>query len=446
MTQTATTTTAPGRLRRVRILSLDGAGIYGLAEALLLRGLCQRDPDFLKPGTVDLFTGTSAGAINCLLLATHENPREAVETGFLEDFWHEADEFTQSSPAAWYLSWLGYTPWFEAPATFRAQDKYFGKLRMRDLEQNVLISIMDWHGKHDFPGMTQAPDLEASPLDYFRSSIEEAWSEMLEAMLEAGRPGPEQTGYTGDPHSVATRPRRWSPHFFARLPTVEATAQTLAHEGVERGLDSTLPPMEHPALDYLVTNLAYAAQTPPVARPYKFGLGDGASGNVSPASGAFAWAYDHVRGAHGIAAERRGEPAPTIPLDAISVLSVGDCSVIPYHWQKSSYFSGLNWYQSWPSNPWTGAWAAPATYSFQAGAEENNEIVGRLLHDNFHRLNPGILKTAMVTATYNSRNPMWRRYILAEIEKVSHHGTACKAMDATAEWLKSPAWTRQTLS
>ena len=74
---------------RLRILSVDGAGIYGLTGAIWLRRLCLEDPSFLAPGNVNLFAGISAGAINVLLLAKEPDPRRAVLDGRLERFWQE---------------------------------------------------------------------------------------------------------------------------------------------------------------------------------------------------------------------------------------------------------------------------------------------------------------------------------------------------------------------
>ena len=44
---------------KYRILSLDGGGIYGLTEALLLKELCRRDQRFLTRGNIFLFAGSA---------------------------------------------------------------------------------------------------------------------------------------------------------------------------------------------------------------------------------------------------------------------------------------------------------------------------------------------------------------------------------------------------
>ncbi|MCA9649183.1 MAG: patatin-like phospholipase family protein [Myxococcales bacterium] len=66
----------------IHIISMDGGGIYGLATARMLRKLCERDPAFLAKSDIASyrFAGTSAGALNALLLAKEEDPRAGWTT------------------------------------------------------------------------------------------------------------------------------------------------------------------------------------------------------------------------------------------------------------------------------------------------------------------------------------------------------------------------------
>ena len=49
--------------KRIRVVSIDGGGLYGLTQAIWLRKLCEQDPEFLKPhdDVRYFFAGTSSG-------------------------------------------------------------------------------------------------------------------------------------------------------------------------------------------------------------------------------------------------------------------------------------------------------------------------------------------------------------------------------------------------
>src|SRR5690349_4184758 len=115
-----------------RILTIDGGGIYGLLSAVWLRKLCEQDPSFLRDDQIDLFAGVSSGAINTLLLARHEHPREALLASVLEEFWaRPVGVFSHTNPATRLLSWLGLTPWFGAEDMERVLVEHFGDMRLQ---------------------------------------------------------------------------------------------------------------------------------------------------------------------------------------------------------------------------------------------------------------------------------------------------------------------------
>lgn len=354
---------------------------------------------------MDLIAGCSAGSINTLVMATAENPREVVLDGTLERMWKDTQEWADDSVAMNLGAMMGLTPFFTRRTTYALMDKYFGKMRMKDLKQKVLISIYNWHGDESFPELSEWPELEKKP---FMVEAMEAWQANLKAMSGATSRG-EQTGYSGD---KLWNFRRWGPTHF-----------TNAVEGL-------------PDQDYYVSNVGYVAQTPPVARPYKFGLGDGASGNLSPAGLAFSWMFDHRR-------DQNQGKAPDV--EAISLLSVGDGAILPYHWEKESYFNGARWYQKWPSNPGQGAWSSPSDYQFQGSAEEDNETVARILKGRFFRLNPGLMHRPMVTSTYSCGTPAGRDKVFREIDEAFKTSVAKDAMDQAARWLETPAWSQESL-
>jgi hypothetical protein len=380
-------------MKRMRVLCLDGSGVYGLIEARLLRGLCERDPEFLSPGNIDLIAGCSAGSINTLVMATEESPRDLLLDGTVEKMWKDTQEWADDSMMMNIGVMFGMTPFFTRTTTYSMMDKHFGKKRMRDLKQKVLISIFNWHGNEDHSELADWPELEKKP---FLVNAMEAYQQNLKDIKNASRRG-EQTGYRGD---KLWNFRRWGPTHFTNMG-------------------------DGPEQDYYVSNVGYVAQTPPVARPYHFGLGDGASGNLSPAGLAFSWMFDHLRDKHGKAA----------PVDAISVLSVGDGAIIPFHWEKQSYFNGAKWFQKWPSNPQMGAWSTPSDYQFQGSAEE----------DRFFRLNPGLMHRPMVASTYSCGTPSGRDKVFKEIDEAFKTRTASDAMDQAAEFLLSDRWTQDRI-
>ncbi|MDJ0836203.1 MAG: patatin-like phospholipase family protein [Acidobacteriota bacterium] len=130
-----------------RLLSMDGGGIYGLATAIMLRKLCERDPDFLTGSDIFMFTGTSAGAINALLLAKSPKPREVALSGELESFWKEAGVYAAYDNLwlEWYALW-GLIPWFATDGYIKVLKKYFGDLRLCDLPQRVMVTSFRWSG------------------------------------------------------------------------------------------------------------------------------------------------------------------------------------------------------------------------------------------------------------------------------------------------------------
>ena len=133
----------------LRIVSMDGGGIYGLGTAIMLRKLCERDESFLGPGHTWLFAGTSAGALNALLLAKEQNPRKIILDGELENFWREPGIYIRDYATDWYgaiMSFYGLTAWMGQREMLDVLYKYMGRVTLGELEQKVLIATFDWTG------------------------------------------------------------------------------------------------------------------------------------------------------------------------------------------------------------------------------------------------------------------------------------------------------------
>jgi len=130
-----------------RVLSMDGGGIYGTFTAIMLRKLCERDEKFLVDDQITMFAGTSAGAINALLLAKHENPRDAIQERVLERFFTDARVYSnQMNPIAGALSLVGLTSWSGKADFYAILEDYFGDMKMKDLKHRVMITAFDLAG------------------------------------------------------------------------------------------------------------------------------------------------------------------------------------------------------------------------------------------------------------------------------------------------------------
>lgn len=128
-----------------RVLSLDGGGIYGMFTDLMLKDLTERNAGFLKDGSVNLFAGTSAGAVNSLLLAMHQTPADGLAAAI--EFWGEPGVYDNSDPMQlWVTSLMGYSPYFGTEDYKAVLVKYFGERTLGDLRHPVLVVTWDWAG------------------------------------------------------------------------------------------------------------------------------------------------------------------------------------------------------------------------------------------------------------------------------------------------------------
>ncbi|MDJ0836210.1 MAG: patatin-like phospholipase family protein [Acidobacteriota bacterium] len=140
-----------------RILCMDGGGIYGLTTAVMLRRLCRRNEGFLDFKVIrkHYFAGTSAGALNALLLAQEENPRTAVLSGKLERFWAHPGIYTnQVNPFTAWLSFFGLTGWHGEADFVQLLKQTFGEhTKLKDLKHDVMISTFSMDGSPPAKGI-----------------------------------------------------------------------------------------------------------------------------------------------------------------------------------------------------------------------------------------------------------------------------------------------------
>jgi hypothetical protein len=131
-----------------RILAMDAGGIYGTFTAIMLRKLCERDENFLKDDQITLFAGSSAGAINALILANEENPRDAaLKERKLEKFFKDSRVYSnRKNPVAGALSLVGLASWSGKADFYAVLEDYFGDMKMKDLKHRVMVTAFNLRG------------------------------------------------------------------------------------------------------------------------------------------------------------------------------------------------------------------------------------------------------------------------------------------------------------
>jgi len=427
------------RSPKYKILSLDGGGIYGLVSAMWLRKIVERDPHFLSVPTrnprldrpapdsdLALIAGASSGAVNALLLARHERPREALLSGEIEGFWKRAGVFSNTDPMTAWTSYWGMGAWFGTDDLKRVLDEYFGSLLLKDLHQNVLITCFDWYGH----ARDEFIKFDASA---------QAW-----------------------PQPGAAKARSWSPRTFTNF----------------------LPRGNPKDWDYRVADLAYAACAAPGFRAVIGGLADAASSTVNPTVDAIAGITYLVRwhnerflapgegarpsrrkpksGREPLAAtpqsvappetgteedyEYRSNPliggthyvrdedeedsgeSPATPsaaarerfdlglLDQMGILSLGDGTIEPSFWLESFNLSAMQ-LQMAPTNPFMGNFYSPQTWLALDAPTRNIDDYARALigPNRYMRVNPRLLPIPTLVASGGARFPWYRDWLTEQL-------------------------------
>jgi hypothetical protein len=447
------------------ILSLDGGGIYGLTTAIWLRQLCEQVPGFLVPGQVRLFAGTSSGAINCLLMAMHEAPREAVLSGQLERFWKGTGVFSNQN--AWTRSLGGHvTSLFGTEDFLNALRDEFGDMTLGDMKNRALISTYNWTGtpteKQTFGTPFDGPDVDWSafrPENVFRP-----WERTTNQKTRAG-----QT------HA------HWRPKFFD-----------------SHGLTTT-------DRDIKVVDVAYAAACVPGLRSLRGGLGDGASFNANPSVSALAHLMEQWEACvkHGLPLREltgnanpeldvspreqirriiadgfmphQDRPQPYLELahrwkklgpkekekevkDAsldheawvttqgkgillawTKMLSVGSGQALPAL-GYSNIDVGSSLWQQLPTSPFDGVFLPSTLFALDAPATAAEYSIRRLLHDERSlRLNPDLMPIPTVLASIMAINPGLRAYITKMIYDQTESAKSKNAVSNAAKFLEQQA-------
>lgn len=388
---------------RRRVLSIDGGGIYGLTSARWLRRLCEENPSFLNGEDIFLFAGCSSGAVNSLLLAQRDRPRDAVLSGELEDFWHDPGTFTNTDPTGQWLSWMELSGWFGERDFLDLLVRHFGDKTLGDLKHRVLISTFNWGGSPpEFPPIEKAVDKGASALE--QPPVVTLFQELWKGFFTPPSPAKEAT------YAKSDDLRRWHPELFSNA---KGSSQSR----------------------FRVVDIAYGAATPPGFRALRGGIGDGASFSASPSVDAIAHlvadAREQAAGAHRAAVHD--------VLDTISLLSLGDGTFSPFHSLPNSNLGFKTWGQV-PSNPPLGAIWGPTAYALQPADMQATQIAEELLGPDFFRLNPPIMNLPTVVAAFIARWPSCRTWLLQRIEQATKTELSEASVADALRFLRSPEW------
>jgi hypothetical protein len=131
---------------RYNILSIDGGGGFVLMSLLLLERIEEDQPGFLS--SVDLFAGTSAGAISAIILAADDDPAHGLKSAIA--FWENTPILARS--ARHLLTGLtGITSLYSHDVLKAALEGVLGGRRLRDFTKGVLVAAVELDNKSRDP-------------------------------------------------------------------------------------------------------------------------------------------------------------------------------------------------------------------------------------------------------------------------------------------------------
>ena len=132
-----TAETIKKQYRSFNILSLDGGGVRGALEAVLLDRIQTEFPNFIRD--LDLIAGVSTGGIQALAIAANKQPpvvREMYEKSAKYIF---ADSFLDDFRDLWKIAGADYSN----KNLHKLLELQFGDMRLRDLDKKVAIVTFD---------------------------------------------------------------------------------------------------------------------------------------------------------------------------------------------------------------------------------------------------------------------------------------------------------------
>ena len=373
--------------QQLRILSMDGGGVYGMFTDLMLKDLHGRGEDFLDKDCVHLFAGTSAGSVNACILALHEHPVEGLEAA--TRFWAEPGVYDNSDPTKlWFTSLAGLSPYFGTDDYRQVLEKYFGDKTLGDLHHPVLVVTWDWNGLPAKEG-AKGDERHWKPRIFcnFPDDNPDRQERVADVAFKAGAPSWFRCIYKGGQDGGLVAP---NPALYAVTKVVDTLSKARGAKDA-----SKLPPGFRP----LVTQ-----------------------------------------------GKRTGDDKHFDLLGHLSVFSLGVGARQPFlpvsyaNWSNRQWMSGM-----W--NPYTGHWVSPMTsIALDGPTDAVDKQCDSLLNIpghpcGFFRLNPRVLETPVMDALMNLRaNPWYLEYIEKDIRKAVEKPVATRAIKKAEGWLRSAGW------
>jgi len=389
-------------MNKIRILAMDGGGLYGLTEALWLEQLLKDNPDFLKPedGVDYYFTGASAGGVNALLLAQEEDPRQAIRNGVLSKFWHEAGIYTNKNPVENFFSWFGIRPWLGTMDTMEVLKQYLGDKTMGDLPHRAIIATYNWYGHPDIEFPEETPSLKLS------------WPPKMPAM---------PTISMWEKHATYTDfgDHQWGPKFFTNFATSGPSCKH-ADDSHQKN-----------------TDVGFAVIAMPPVRSILGGVGDAGIFNANPSVDAIGAILVHYEREYADEFTNMDDYHDHVfnVLREMHMLSLGDGAIMPRYWLRDHSLGPTLW-KKIPVNPTFGKFT-PNDYMLNQGLQEAAINAHRLLYFNFWRLDPGVMKWPPGPVLLFVRNKFTREAFMQMVHKGCGAAHSLKAVQDAARFTKN---------
>ena len=385
-----------GERSRIRnILCFDGAGIYGLTQALWMQWLINNDARLMSwpvdegdRSMTELFAGCSAGAVNAMLLARYSRPRDHIDE--VVQFWYEPGTWTNKYFPDSVTSLTGLTAWYGTQDYKETLYDYFGDMRMGDLAFPVLIAIYDLSDADDANPRTR--QWQPRVLVNYPAQIDSL------SCLDVSQLPVAEVAYcaTAVP-SLRAIERGWADGGFVTAdPSVQAILGACIHDSGHH-VDDASQVMD---ISEILRAAIFGHEAPLVAN-----------------------AGDHFQ--------------PRSTLQGLKVFSIGDGG--PETWCGDPDFNmGLQW-SLLPSNlrDLPQGVFPPSAYDWLSPPVELAVQISRgLLEDgNFFRLDPQIVWIPVSMTVYACRVPAWRQYLLQMIERGVQSPASMQALQQALEFI-----------
>lgn len=398
------------RLKKIyfRILSLDGGGVYGIYTALMLKQICDHDENFLNDGSVNLFAGCSAGALTSLLLAMHENPRDALMEGSPQRLLSEPMVYANLNPVNFLKSCVGLGPVFGTKEYYGVLERYFGDITLGELKHNVMITTFNWAGG-------KAGKWRPKYYNNFRESDPDYTTKVTDVAFAATSPSFYRAIWNGCQDGA----------WYTSNPTMCAIAEVISE---------IFSPEE-----------ATAAEM----------------GAFTPSGVAHIFLNALEAAGHNMA-EGADFNRDTI-LDLLSVFSVSTGDEIPNLPVKKAEWGMLRWIAGMWNGP-LGQWISPTMRGLQPPSQAtcyqaqqllNRKYIAfektngdrtpvlkeRISHEGYYRLAPEVLRDPILLVTLLSRNnPLYLRHAVNKIVKQAYSQESRAEIEKAITWLTAEKW------